>query len=585
MISPRLMTLLALAVAACIAHAQRVTAELSADRATLGVPVTLAVTVTDAGVRTRPETPDIDGATIAFRGQNSVNINGRGRVTFNYEIIPQRDGVITIPPLSVATSAGELQSESLFLRVAEPEPSDTTRVQLIPSEREVYVGEPFVLRYRWVLPVRAVRVRSLGSVRLPDTILVLEGVDPRPTGAPARNQRFEEITGLFDVPVWVSIDQVTRAREPFAIIEARVRAMALQPGSHELGPATVLFDELVATGRRNNWETRRSESETSTIEAQPVPTEGAPDDFAGVVGRVALDAQIDRTDIGVGDPILLRLRIAGDEPINRVSPPNLQRSPAFAESFRTDPEGWTSVGESPGARLFEIVIRAANDAVEVVPGIRVPYFDPELGLYRVAETEPMPIEVRTRRRVTAADAELAPSNNTASTGANRSPIARGDPGAPATPITPALLQDRAFTLGTAITEPASIAVLAGGPLTVIAAGAFAAARRRRDPIADRRRRARRRASARLGSTLDAQAHAVKQFIADLTGREAASITSHDAHTLMDAEHTAPLIATLRAYEHAAYTQTDAPPADVAALRRAFKCIDAEFVSHVREAAP
>jgi hypothetical protein len=82
----------------------------------------------------------------------------------------------------------------------------------------------------------------------------------------------------------------------------------------------------------------------------------------------------------------------------------LDQQSALARDFRVPRE--IGAGESrDGALHFTQTLRARHDAIDAIPPIELPYFDPDLGEYAIAESQPLPLSVEPSRIVTAEDAE------------------------------------------------------------------------------------------------------------------------------------------------------------------------------------
>lgn len=585
------LTLIALALTclAPLARAQSdttITASLGAETAAIGEGVTLTISVEGGAGAEPPEFPPIEGAEIVYRGESSRSsfvqgLSGRPRISqttsFNYQVTPMRAGRLVIPSVTVVVDGEPLRTSALELSVTRPRDSDAAPVTLEVSERRPFVGEPFVVRFRWVYPNRLVKNGQITGEALSERVRILGTIDPRPPGTPARNQRFTEAR-LFGADAVGTVESFRRGTEIYTAVTIEMHAVAREPGAHAIGPVELAFDEV--TGVVRDWpfdqertERRIARSSSITINARPLPEGDAPPGFAGVVGRVALTAGVDTDRVGVGDPITLRLEIRADEPLGRIEPPDLADDPAFSGRFRVDSEGWSPAGTRLGVRAYETVIRAVDGEVDTVPPIRIPYFDTDAGAYRVAATEPIPLEVAARRRVTAADAEIArdPTRSDETVAARaRTALERAEGGAPAPVVSDAVLRERAFTLTQALSSPGAIAVLAGGPACVLAAAGLALARDRRDPTLIRRRRALREAHRRSRRSPDGQAEGARTLLAAHARADAASITAEDARRLLgDDDDTRPVVHALERAEAERFGGRDAvPPVDARDLRRA-----------------
>jgi hypothetical protein len=139
-----------------------------------------------------------------------------------------------------------------------------------------------------------------------------------------------------------------------------------------------------------------------SLHVKPLPTEGRPANFNGLIGDFTLTAASPTTEAAVGDPIPLTLTIRG------VTAPDLAIS--IEPDFKPAPEGWEAGPVAMGSRTFTTTVRPRNDRVTQIPPIALPYFDAITGTYKAARSNPIPLKVKPSREVTAADA-LRPQAN------------------------------------------------------------------------------------------------------------------------------------------------------------------------------
>lgn len=146
-----LCVLLVLAAISSVASAE-VRATVSPNPAPPGVPVELSITVTGAN-QANPEFSVLENSFRIARQQQSSQINiinGQTTRTISWvlQLLPKKDGPITIPPITV----GQQQSQPLVLRIEKPDPNAAANQELF-LESEVdnanpYVGEQVLYKLR-----------------------------------------------------------------------------------------------------------------------------------------------------------------------------------------------------------------------------------------------------------------------------------------------------------------------------------------------------------------------------------------------------------------------------------------------------
>jgi hypothetical protein len=216
-----------------------------------------------------------------------------------------------------------------------------------------------------------------------------------------------------------------------------------------------------------------------------LPTKGRPANFTGEVGNFKLSAVADPTTVNVGDPINLTLVIEGPEFLDQVECPDLTAQADLTANFRV------SQNSEPGTiqgnrKVFKRIIRATHPDVKEIPPIQLPYFDTAKGSYEVAESRPIPLQVRATKVVTAQDAE----GQDAPTPVTRAIKKRGK-GLAANYEDSSVLRDQRAGLQI-LTSPLWLVALAGTPLaySLLALGVGFHRRRHADPAALQARKAR-----------------------------------------------------------------------------------------------
>ncbi|MBN2592705.1 MAG: BatD family protein, partial [Sedimentisphaerales bacterium] len=134
------------------------------------------------------------------------------------------------------------------------------------------------------------------------------------------------------------------------------------------------------------------------------PDEGKPAQFYGLVGQYTISASATPTQVNIGDPITLTIKIGGSKYLKPVQWPALEDVPEMAENFKI-PTQKASPAIEDSFKVFTQTIRANNDQVTEIPPIPLAYFDAEQGRYVTATTEPIKLEVAPTKILTNADLE------------------------------------------------------------------------------------------------------------------------------------------------------------------------------------
>jgi hypothetical protein len=132
-------------------------------------------------------------------------------------------------------------------------------------------------------------------------------------------------------------------------------------------------------------------ADPETVTAVALPRENVPASFNGAVGNFTLSASAGPTNIATGDPVTVKVQIAGRGALESL---NLPDQPAWKD-FKIYPP--TSKVEAvdglglQGSKAFEQVVVPQSSAIKELPAITFSFFDPEQKTYRTLSHPAIPI--------------------------------------------------------------------------------------------------------------------------------------------------------------------------------------------------
>lgn len=154
------------------------------------------------------------------------------------------------------------------------------------------------------------------------------------------------------------------------------------------------------------------------ITVKPLPAEGKPDNFSGMVGDYKFNAEFDRTNLKVGEALTLSITIKGDGTPGTITDPKL---PDFGDFRSVPPENNISkkiVGNKVvTSKDIKVFLYPKKKGSFEIPEISYSWFNPAKKQYETAKVGPWTIEVEKGD----ANAEMV----------FQSPAAAGNSGAPA----------------------------------------------------------------------------------------------------------------------------------------------------------
>ena len=356
--------------------------ETSLDRDTirLGETTTLSMSFTDCSPEGEPSLPRIAGLQYGSTGTSTKTVfNGSTltqTTTYTLELRPTHAGDFTIPALTITLNGARLASHPLELKVLSantPSPApgnEPAFIRLQPATNTLYLGQTIPVELQCYCQDNAMNLQ-LPQLNADDFIIGAVPRDPQRSGVRVGN-------GLYNLLVF------------------RVSATPTKTGALTLGPATW----ALALGTRSIFGPVPSQqlnvsSEAAQIRVQSIPTNGAPADFNGAIGHFTLaQCEASPTEVGVGDPITLKIRIAGSGAFGTVTlPANAQGWREFKTYPPTSKLESTDPLQIEGSKYFEQVITPLNAEIREIPPFTFSYFDPAAGAYRTLSHPGIPLSV------------------------------------------------------------------------------------------------------------------------------------------------------------------------------------------------
>lgn len=135
-------------------------------------------------------------------------------------------------------------------------------------------------------------------------------------------------------------------------------------------------------------ESYEARSDSIVVVAIDPPVEGRPLDYQGAVGALSIAADLDTGRARVGDPLLLRVRVAGVGNVKLLPRPALRVPWASVVPADERVTVTTDRDTVRGAKEFEWVLTPTRPGMRTLPPVRYWYFDPWTESYQLAEAAP-----------------------------------------------------------------------------------------------------------------------------------------------------------------------------------------------------
>lgn len=355
-------------------------------------------------------------------------LNGRptrdaetGTYVFTYHVLAVRQGRCWLGPVRVDVDGRTVQAPAKQLTVQAAHTDPAFRLQVRLSKTTCYVGEPLVLTVRWLvgLPLQTVKAvdLELPVLRDPNFDVFDPSVPPdkaTAVGVPVSHTR---------VQARLTTESLDGRRFHVLAFEKFVRPR--RAGRLTLAAATVLCTALEDTrGTNRLWNQYPSyfdndffekdfvgpkrrlfaAAQPVVLDVRPLPERGRPPDFSGLVGRFRMDVSASPTEVPVGAPVTLQIRVSGTCPPECIQLPPLRQQTRLAADFEIPDQrspGWVE----GSAKVFVQTVRPRHAGVTEIPPLELTWFDPQSGQYGVCRSKPVPLKVVGERAVEAVDAE------------------------------------------------------------------------------------------------------------------------------------------------------------------------------------
>ena len=361
-----------------------VTAAVDQAHISFGESVTLTISVNGAHSVPAPTIPKIDG--LNFSGpslsQNFSMVNGQISQSVNlvYQVSPTRPGEFTIPALTLSSGDKNYQTTPIKLTVgkpgAQPELQQALFARVRMNSQQVFVGQTapldVIVFARTSLPVRNISGFSA------------------------------EADGLsYKYSSNVKTGNQVINGEAFNIFLIEGAISPTRAGALTFGPSVIKVQLAVQSRGRSMIDEMLGRVEVREVtvpldaiplEVRPVPAEGQPADFSGAIGQWNLDVDAKPTEVVVGDPITLTVKLTGTGNIDTVPPVQLKA----VENFKVyDSTSKTTKNElnTSGERVFQQVFVPKDATATQLPAVQLSYFDPLTKTYRSITRGPIPIKV------------------------------------------------------------------------------------------------------------------------------------------------------------------------------------------------
>lgn len=375
----------------------------------LGQVFNLDVIVKSEG---KPDAPDFQSldfnATKLVAGQDTSEDN---TWLYRYALRPKAEGELTVPALRF----GNVYSKPITVKANKPASSDRMKLKQTVSATSVYVGEPVVLQTKWDSTYQFGAIKAVDfhfPVLNDKRFQILEIYEPNKetkanaTGLPVHGTRVLATRHSYEKEGQhhqsLEFSKLLIPKKSGKIVVAPATLLCAAEKEKEVNNKTrrtafqypayfdnTFFDQNV-TG--DKWTRIYTESAPLNIEVKPLPTEGRPDLFNGMVGEFNIDVSAEPTEVRVGEPITLTITVTASNHMENIFFEALRYQPNLVNRFEI-PSDRSLPARQGKAKVYTQTIRPLSMDNTEIPPLQLAYFSPTKGEYIVAESKAIPLDI------------------------------------------------------------------------------------------------------------------------------------------------------------------------------------------------
>ncbi len=297
----------------------------------------------------------------------TVYANGKLSITremiYSYDMVASKEGIVGLRDIQITIDGKTITHPAYNITVLkEAEVLPEVFVNAEVNKKELYVGEGVVARYYIYAKTS---VNQLDVKKYPK----LNNFLKRFLQEPERTER------------------VTVNGEPYN--RSQIYAAKLfpeKPGKLKVDPLTMSVVYTTYAGNQfgfgygpRDQKTKTISSESIQLDVLPLPEDGKPSDFTGLVGKHEFNLQVGNSKLIVNEPLELKLTVSGNGALENYEAPKLLSNSAL-EEFENNSD-LKLVDSEQGVKTFDYTYLAKNNLKLPEANIGFSYFDPDKKQY------------------------------------------------------------------------------------------------------------------------------------------------------------------------------------------------------------
>jgi hypothetical protein len=380
--------------------------------ASVGELFQIQVTVSGGGQDIeRVQIEGLDQIIVHGQSQSTIDhiVNGEysSEIHCTYEVSSDRSGVFKLGPASVAQNNQTISSKPVVLQIVDipavqkskqkegnsPHRQQTNYTNgdhaivahLFVNKKNIVIGESVevVLKVYWQGPITQVGVESITF----DGFLSKEIHTPKQIQETIKGNMYNVIERKFILnPLQHGKKKISPVRIPYAVQVKRNRSKQNQRQHDFFGSIFDNFFEGPRVVQKNVV------SNEFIINVENLPPSNKKIDGVGVFK--SFSAFLEKQEIGLNEPVILKLEISGNGNFEQLGDPSLRLS-AGMKSYKSKSQIHKNLSESymGGRKVFEFIVQCSKSGSIAIPSQEFNYFDTDHREFRQLKTEPLILSV------------------------------------------------------------------------------------------------------------------------------------------------------------------------------------------------
>lgn len=375
--------MVALAVLSAPLRAAQLRLVVPTQELAVGQTVSAELQLINGSAQHTPEIETPPGLRAQYQGTSQsmtvINTQQTRIMTYSLGITALQEGVWTLGPARVVSDGEVLTAPAVTFTVRPRSAEEAARASVSAELSDVAPFEGEVEVYHFTYR------RSLNAYS--------EELSP---------WSFDGFAQISDVEDGRSNYSVVEGGQRVSVSEIHVPLEARTPGSHTIAPAMLtarVADENAREPRGSLFgRSRPTRLETFSTDAvrvqiRPLPQEGKPDNFSGLVGRFTLRARPSARELALGDSLTLEVRLVGDGRVTSLSLPPLESDDFQVYDDSPDFNAAVIDGQYQAGAVFRRAVVPTREGELTLPPIELSVFDPDAERYVSLRTDPIRVTV------------------------------------------------------------------------------------------------------------------------------------------------------------------------------------------------